>query len=148
MGSLPFYVSFSPWASSFLVLYFFSRSAFERYHITALHNFFFAREHIACLHRIAYLGVCLGGSLQACGFLFFSFVGDKTEAFVFGFGFGLCVFMLLLLCWLLLVWLKDGCLPWLLIPHSLAALWRAGGQVFRIWMEWDGMGWDRTGGLG
>ena len=65
----------------------------------------FAREHIACMHRIAYSGVCLGWSLEACGFLFFSFVGDKTEAFVFGFGFGLCVFMLLLLCWLLLVWL-------------------------------------------
>ncbi len=60
----------------------------------------------------------------------------------------LCFMLLLLLCWLLLVWLKDGCLPWLLIPHSLAALWRAGGQVFRIWMGWDGMGWDRTGGLG
>ena len=45
------------------------------------------------------------------------------------------------LCWVLLVWLTDGCLlPWLLlIPHSLAALL---AWVFRIWMGWDGMGWE------
>ena len=42
---------------------------------------------------------------------------------------------------------KDGCLPWLLIPHSLAALCRVGGQVFRIWMGRDGMGRDGRIGL-
>ena len=127
-------------------LLFFSllRSAFERYHITALHNSFLhgSISH-ACIASHTWAFVWDG----LCRRVGFSFLWEtRLRRLFFGFGSGLCVFVFLCCCCCCCC---VGCclfgygwvsLPWLLIPRSLAARCRAGGQVFRIWMGWDGMG--------